>query len=286
MPSARTSTAKGAARRRWRTRPMRSAGTPRRRAAPAFEAILSAIELKRGGSGTPRLRLLLREHRLRPGHHRPRRDVHRPAARRQHRGHGRQDQLAPGRGEGRRRRRPRSLRSTHEPRRGGRVRRGARCPSPIKAAFGGGSRGMEGRPRRRPARPRPWSRRRARRRPTSDGQESTSGGTLTWPRRLEIPGARRHAQDDAVAGRAWLLRPATPPKLVEESPAPAFGGEVRRAPWAKKLRSRSPRPAAATGAGNGQDSSSRDGEFYFLRDEHPPPGRAPGHRAASPASAI
>ena len=65
------------------------------------EAILDAIERERRRRRPPRLRLLLREHRLRPGHHRAGRDLHRPAAR-GHRGHGRQDQLPPRRRAGRR----------------------------------------------------------------------------------------------------------------------------------------------------------------------------------------
>ena len=57
------------------------------------EPILDVIEQQRRRRRAPRLRLLLREHRLRPGHHRARRDVHRPAAR-GHRGHGRQGRRA------------------------------------------------------------------------------------------------------------------------------------------------------------------------------------------------
>ena len=45
------------------------------------EAILARHRAERGRRRPPRLRILLREHRLRPGYHRPRRDLHRPAAR-------------------------------------------------------------------------------------------------------------------------------------------------------------------------------------------------------------
>ena len=77
---------------------------------------------ERGRRGPPGLRLLLGEHRLRPGHHRPGRHLHRAAAR-GHRGHGRQDQLAPGGREGRGGRRARALRAPHLARRGRVVRR-------------------------------------------------------------------------------------------------------------------------------------------------------------------
>ena len=66
------------------------------------DAILDALVAQRRGGGAPRVRLLLRECRLRPHDHRAGCRVDRPASRGD-RGDGRQDLVAQGRGRGRRR---------------------------------------------------------------------------------------------------------------------------------------------------------------------------------------
>ena len=71
------------------TRPTRSAARPRPRATSTPTAILDAIERSGADGVHPGYGFFSREHRLRPGHHRPRRRVHRPAARGD-RGDGRQ----------------------------------------------------------------------------------------------------------------------------------------------------------------------------------------------------
>ena len=174
------------------------------------------------------------------------RHLHRAAAR-GHRGHGRQDQLPPGRREGRRGRRPRPLRAAHLPRRGRGVRRGAR----LARRHQGGLR-----------------RRRARHEGRGRGIRSGRGHGVGGPRgpgllrppgdlpgalpRMAAPrrdaGAGRPARQHAVARRARLLGPAPPPEAGRGEPGARL--PRRRPPGhGRRRRQGLRRPAATTTPG-------------------------------------
>ena len=224
------------------------------------EAILHAIEQSGADARPPRVRVLLREHRLRPRHHRARRHLHRPAAR-GHRGHGRQDQLPPRRREGRRGGRPRPLRAADVARRGRGLRRPARMAGGDQGRLRRRRARHEGRRRRPRTPPRRWSRRPARPRPTSAARRST--WSATWPG----PATSRC--------RCWPTSTAT---RCGSASATARPSGVTRS-WSRRARPRtSPthvRQAMGTAAVKVSEACGyynagtveflyQDGEFYFL----------------------
>ena len=259
------------------TRPTRLGGQTAAESYLNTDTILDVIERSRRRRRAPRLRLLLREHRLRPGHHRAGRapsSARRPRPSRSWATRCRSRIAAAG---GRRAGRARHHRVPDERRRGRRLRRGAtagRSPSrpPTAAAVAacascnaadeaadglrvGPVRGAQGLRARRVLR--------------------RALPHLAPPRR--DADHRRHARQLRVGRRARLLGPAPPPE--------AHRGDARRRPspprsarpWARPP-SRSPQAC-----GYVQRRHRRvplPGRRVLLpRDEHPAPGRAPRHRA-------
>ena len=174
------------------------------------DAILEVIDAERRRGRAPRVRVLRRERRLRPRHHRRGRHVDRPAARGD-RGHGRQDLVPQGRRGGRRRGRARHARADHERRRDRRVRRGARLAGRDQGRVRRRRQGHEGRRRRRRGRSRRSTRPPARRRRTSAGPRRTSSGTSPGPatsrsRSSPTPTATRCGSASATARRSAATR--------------------------------------------------------------------------------
>ena len=259
----------------WPTRPTRSGGQTAAESYLNTERILDVIEQSRRRRRAPRLRLLLREHRLRPGHHRAGRDLHRPAAR-GHRGHGRQGVEPHRRPGGRRAGRARHDRVPHDrPTRSSPSASEFGWPVAIKAAYGGGGRGMRvvtvGRRGRRRARV---------------GQSEALKGFgrdecyveryLTWPRHVEMQIIGDTHGNCVWVGERDCSAQRRHQKLIEESPAPAFPAEIapgdgrgrRQGRQGLRLRQRRHRRVPLPGR-----------RVLLPRDEHPAPGRAPGHRA-------
>ena len=226
------------------------------------EAILDAIEQQRRRGGAPRLRLLLRERRLRPGDHRARRRLHRPAAR-GHRGHGRQGLVAASRARGGRRAR----RARHH-----RVPSSDAAevvafgdefgwPVAIKAAYGGGGRGMK-----------VVAQRRRGRRGARVG--AARGRGVLRPRRVlrrALPHVaaprrdadrRRHARQRRVGRRARLLGAAPPPEADRGEP----GARAARRRSAPAMGEAAVKVAKACGYFNAGtvEFLYQDGEFFFL----------------------
>ena len=229
---------------------------PRRRRARPFRT------RRRGRRRPPRLRLPGRERRIRRRRHRRRTDVDRPAAR----------------GLAARRRQARA-RSGSPARRacrtvtGGRSG-GDRLPALVKAAAGGGGRGMR---IVRDAEALDEALAAAAR----EAEAAFGDGTVFCERYLERP---RHVEVQLIAdaarnvvalGRARLLRPAPPPEGRR-------GGALPRRSTRARAAHRAPRSrfAAAVGyVGAGTAEFLVDGgELLLPRAERPHPGRAPGHR--------
>ena len=114
----------------------------------AIDAIRCCPAAKRSRRRTPRLRVLRRERRLRPGRGRRRRDVHRTASRRDG-GDGRQDQRPARRRPGGCRCCTRTKRADPRPGRDHRLRRGARLAGSHKGGVRRWRPWYEGRDRRR-----------------------------------------------------------------------------------------------------------------------------------------
>ncbi len=193
------------------------------------EAILDVIERSGADGGAPRLRLLLREHRLRPGHHREGRGVHRPAARGD-RGDGRQG-LEPRIAAAARPAWPACPGTTEFLTDADEVvafgdEHG--WPVAIKAAYGGGGRGMKvvrGGGRRRG---------RASSRRQREALKGTSAAArcyveryLTWPRHVEMQIIGDTHGNCVWVGERDCSAQRRHQKLIEESPAPAFPDDVR-----------------------------------------------------------
>ena len=238
------------------------------------EAILKAIDDSGADGVHPGLRLLQRERRLRPGHHRQGRDLHRPAAG-SHRRDGRQGQLAP----------KAALRG------GAPIVPGTTefvtsvdeilafgaefgYPLAIKAAFGGGGRGMKV----------VLSADEVQEAMDSAKRESKAffgrdeiyiERYLTWPRHVEVQiVGDQHGNVVWVSTRDCSAQ-RRHQKLIEEAPGVRPGSRRRR------------------GDGRGGHQGGQGGRLLQRRhgrvhlpgrrvllpgDEHPPAGRAPGHR--------
>ena len=147
-------------------------------------------------------------------------------------------------------------------------------PVAIKAAYGGGGRGM----RRRVGG-------RGRRRPRVGAERGAQGLRPRRVLRRALPrlapphrdaGVRRHPRQRGVAGRARLLVPAPPPEAHRGEPGaelprrrpPGHGRGGRQGGQGVRLRQRRHRRVPLPGR-----------RVLLPGDEHPPPGRAPRHRA-------
>ena len=230
----------------------------------------------RGGGGPPRVRLPVRERRLRPGRDRRRPDLDRAGARRD-RGHGLQDRGQAPHGAGRG--------SAAARRRGGRAvrRRGSTAagdevgfPLLVKASAGGGGRGMrvvDDAPTDWPRRPPPPA---ARRRPPSATARCSSSATS------RPPGTSRCRSSVTTTGRVVHLHERDcsiqrrHQKVIEEAPAPTLDDD------------HAGRPARRRGAGRRGDRlhqcrhrrvpAGPHRRVLLPGGQHPTPGRAPGHR--------
>ena len=238
--------------------------------------ILAAAAEVRRRRRAPRLRVPVRERRLRPGRPRRRADLDRPAAAGDPRPR-RQGRRPAHRPAGRRAAGARHRRPGRRRRRGRRVRRGARPAGRDQ----GGVRRRRPRPEGRPhpggdpraVRVRGPRGGRARSAAASASSSATSTGPGTsrpsaWPTRTAT-WSSSSTRDCSLQRRHQ--------KLVEEAPAPFLTDAAgRRAPLRRPRRSC--REAGYVGAGTVR-VPRRPGRHDLLpRGQHPPAGRAPGHR--------
>ena len=232
----------------------------------------------RGAGDPPGLRLPLRERRVRPRLRRGRHRLHRAGGARPRR-HGRQDPL-----EGARVRERRAGRSGHRchgaHRRRDRGCRGRRrLPAADQAVRRRRRQGHAGRARGgRPAR--------GARRPRAAWRSAAFGDdTLLLERLIERP---RHIEVQVIAaadgtvlhlGERECTLQRRHQKVIEEAPSPIVDAATR-----ERLGAAACAAAASVdyrGAGHGRVPRRRraSGRVLLHRDEHPPAGRAPGHRA-------
>jgi acetyl-CoA/propionyl-CoA carboxylase, biotin carboxylase, biotin carboxyl carrier protein len=187
---------------------------------------------QRRRGGAPRLRVLLRERRLRPGHHRRGRGLHRPATGR-HRGHGRQD-LRPqgGRGVG-----VAGVPGTTEfitsP---DQVRAfGAEhgYPIAIKAAYGGGGRGMKV-VRDEDAIEEAIESAQRESKAYFGRDEIYMERYLTKPRHVEVQVLADTHGNCVYLGTRDCSAQRRHQKLIEEAPAPGIDPRTSCGPWARR----------------------------------------------------
>ena len=241
------------------------------------DAILDAIAQSRRRRRAPRLRVLLRERRLRPRDHR--RAASRGSARRPRRSRSwatRSRRASP---------RPRAdvaSRARHPRRRSPTPREIVAfgdeygCPVAIKAAYGGGGRGMKVVHERRRARESAFESAQREAQAYFGRAECYLERYLTRPAPRRAPGLRRHARQRRVPRRPRLLDAAPPPEADRGGarrrrsptrPARAMGEAAVKVALGVRLRERRHRRDALPGR-----------RVLLPRDEHAPPGRALRHR--------
>ena len=267
-----------APRRRRRRRACASARPPRRESYLVDRADRRGRRRHRRAGAAPRLRLPVGEQRARRGVRRRRHRVRRPAGR-GHRGDGRQDPRQGDRRRQRRARRARSVGRRARPTPSWRRRRSSvGFPVLLKPSAGGGGKGMRlvttadelaAAIASRQAR----GARRVRRR------HAARRAVHRAPAPHRGAGARRPARQRRPPRRA-RVQPAAPPP--EGHRGGALAAPLRRRSATRSARRRSPPrgPAATSNAGTVEFivSGDRPDEFVLHGDEHPPAGRAPGHR--------
>ena len=240
------------------------------------DLIIAAAAATGAGRGPPRLRVPVGERRVRAGLRRRRADLRRPRAR-NHRGDGRQ-----GRGQGRSWPRPacpccpaRPSPTTTDLDQFPPRRAEVGFPLLVKAAFGGGGRGM-----RLVAGPAELAEA-----VSSARREAASAfgdGTVFLERFVTDP---RHVEvqilGDAHGDVVHLFERECSiqrryQKIVEECPSPAVDDDLRDALTAAAVAAGW--AIGYTGAGTVEFVLDRDGALLLPGDEHPAAGRAPGHR--------
>ena len=243
---------------------------PRHRQAPRRRR---AVRRRRGA---PRLRLPVRERRVRPGRHRRRADLDRPAARRdptpsatrspaRHIAQQAGAPLVPG---------------TADPvggvRRGRRVRQGARAARRHQ----GGVRRRRSRPEGRPhprgdpravRLRRPRGRRRVRSRRVLRRALPRQARATSRPSASPTPTATSSSSPPATARCSAATRSSSRRRPRRSSP-------TRRTPSSTARPRRSCKEAGYVGAGTCEFLVGTDGTDLLPRGQHPPAGRAPGHR--------
>ena len=180
-----------------------------------------------------------------------------------------------------RRGRRRARRAVVRPRR--RPRRRFAYPVLVKAAAGGGGKGMRVVRTRRRAATRPWPRRRARRRARSattpcSSRSTSSPAATSRCRSWATPTARCCTSSSATAPPSGATRRCSRRRPRPPSADRAAGGDHergRRPGAAGRLHQRRHR---------GVPARQRHRRVLLPRDEHPPPGRAPGHRGGRPGA--
>ena len=219
------------------------------------DLVIEAARSSRRRRGPPRLRLPLRERRLRPGRDRRRPDLGRPAAR-VDRVDGLQD-----RGQAADARRPAS-RCSRAP--ADDADRRPTCPLLVKASAGGGGRGMRivrdlaDLPARDRGGARPRRRRPSATAPSSSSRTSSTAGTSR---------SRSSATSTARSGprRARLLAPAPPPEGRRGGAGAAIcAAEIRAALHDAAARRGRRRSATAAPAPSSSSSTPTTERFFFL----------------------
>ena len=152
----------------------------------------------------------------------------------------------------------------------------SRCWS--RPRFGGGGRGMRSRRRGVPtSSPRRWPQPSARRRRRSATGPSSSSATSQAPPHRG-PDPRRHPRQRRAPVRARVLDPAPPPE-DRRGGTVARSSTKRHAPSCAKPPSPPAKAIGYVDAGTVEFVCSRTGQLRLPGGQHPPAGRASGHRA-------
>jgi hypothetical protein len=148
-------------------------------------------------------------------------------------------------------------------------------PVMIKASAGGGGKGMRIAPS--------TTRRRARASRARNEAKSSFGDDRVFiekfikPRHIEIQVLGDKHGNVVYLGERECSIQRRNQKVIEEAPSPLLDEKTRARRWASRP-SRWPRPSATTAPARSSSSPART-ELLLPRDEHPPAGRASGHRA-------